>query len=120
MSEPIDHDSGSRDRATVALVNSKIDTVLAKVEGNAQTTEAHFETIKTRLDGLADIPAQIAAVDRRVTSRLDTHDHKITALEGVVSEFQRGRVYRTTTLPPILIGVASLAVAIIAVVIASH
>ena len=97
----------SKDRATVALVNSKIDTVLAKVEGNAQTTDAHFETIKTRLDAVSGFGG-----------RMDTLEQKHVALEAVVSAMERGRVYRTSTLPLILIGLGSLAVAIVAFVIA--
>ena len=108
MSDQSGGNGGNGDRATVALVNSKIDTVLAKVEGQRDTTRAQFETIKSRLDGLSSM-----------MGRLDTLEQKQTALEAQVSQLQRGHTYRTTYLPQLLIGVATLAVAIIAVVIAS-
>jgi hypothetical protein len=100
-------DTGSRDRATVALVNAKLDEVKAIVQGNAAVTDAHFETVRQRLDGLAGL-----------SGRMDTLEQKYTALQAIVSEIERGRVYRTNTLPLILIGVGSLVVAIIALVIA--
>lgn len=106
MSEPENGDTGSRDRATVALVNSKIDTVLATVEGNAAVTAAHFETIRTRLDSVSGLGG-----------RMDTIEQKHTALEAVVSAMERGRVYRTSTLPLILLGAGSLAASILALVL---
>lgn len=109
-----DANDGNGNRATIALVNSKIDTVLARVDGNAQVTEAHFETIKTRLDGLGDLPSRIDAVETRLNGRIDTETQKVTALQSIVSEIQRGRVWRSTVLPQILIGLGTIALGIIA------
>lgn len=47
-------DSGSKDRATVALVNAKLDEVKAIIEGHAKVTEAHLESIKTNAEGLGN------------------------------------------------------------------
>lgn len=113
MSDPTE-ENGSGNRATIALVNSKIDTVVAKLEGNAQVTEAHFETIKTRLDTLGDLPTRIDGVETRLNSRIDTEAHKTTALQALMSEMQGRREYRSKTLPPILTGVAALIVAVLA------
>lgn len=106
MSEEPNGDLG-RDRATVALVNAKIDTVLAKVQGNAETTAAHLETISTRLDSVSGLGG-----------RMDTVEQKVSALTNSVSHIEKARAYRSTTLPPILIGLASLLVAIAALYIA--
>lgn len=106
MSDGNGNDTGSKDRATVALVNAKLDEVKAIVEGNAKVTEAHFETVRTRLDAVGGL-----------AGRMDTLEQKHTALEASVAHLERSRVYRTTTLPPILIGIAALAVAIITLVV---
>lgn len=107
MNDEHNGDTGSRDRATVALVNAKLDEVKAIVEGNARVTQAHFETVATRLDAVSGLGG-----------RMDTLEQKHTALEAVVAQMERRAVYRSTTLPPILIGLASLAVAVFAIVIA--
>lgn len=102
-------DQSNGDRATVALVNSKIDTVLARFEGQRETTNAQFETIKARLDALGGLHG-----------RLDTLEQKNTALEAQVSMLQRGHQYRTTYLPQILLGIAAIAVSVVALLVAGH
>lgn len=120
MSDETNGDSGSRDRATVALVGAKVDEVKAIVAGQAATTNAHFETVKTRLDSFASLLAErvaaeqrmadkIEGVETRAMGRIDTVEQKVTAQAAIIAAMQRAREWRSSSLPTILIGVAALA-----------
>lgn len=59
-------DSGSKDRATVALVDSKVDTVLAVVKGHAQTTAAKLDALTEKVDAQAGVPDRVTRLEEKV------------------------------------------------------
>jgi len=53
-------DTGSKDRATVALVGAKVDEVKAIIEGHVRWTQQAVETLQQRQDVLEETPATVA------------------------------------------------------------
>lgn len=107
-------DTGSKDRATVALVYRTVDDL-------AKTLDAEFRAVNTRLDAIQALPAQVAAqhemltmVQARVTDaekRLDRQDLRTQSRE------EAERQYRRVNRPTIILSLAALMVALSAVVI---
>lgn len=106
---PENSSSGSNDRATVALVNAKLDTVLAKVEGHAKLTEQGFEDTQRQLDSLSGLPQVVTGVIKHA----EQQDKRLDALE---KRLEKGHEWRIGTLPLTLIAALSLAIAIITLV----
>lgn len=105
--------TGSKDRATVSLVNSKIDTVLAKIEGNAETTNAKLDGLRFRIDSYSALPAQVSGLQEQVRR----HEDEIKAMKD--ADVKRHE-YRIGPLTANLIGFVSVCVAVIALVVATH
>lgn len=59
-------DSGSKDRATVALVNAKLDEVKAIVAGHADTTAAKLDAIGEKVDALGPLADRMARLEEKV------------------------------------------------------
>lgn len=85
-------------RATVAMVLRAVDDMKA-------LTQAHFENVHTRLDGLAGLPDELHAIKER---QLLT-EARLTVIEGSAAMQQtvaeRKRAYRSGTLPLIVVAV---------------
>lgn len=132
MSDDISNgDSGSKDRATVALVGAKVDEVKAIVAGLATTTAANFETVHTRLDSVAAalveraeaerrLSDKIEAIETRTTAKIETQEQKHTALSAIVSSMQQTlngmqqrTAYRFNILPGHVFGALAIVAALI-------
>lgn len=59
-------DTGSKDRATVALVLAEVKTVTTLVEGHKDLTKLGFENVQRQLDAVAGLPAVVAAHEQRL------------------------------------------------------
>lgn len=94
---------GNGTRATVALVDSKVATVDAKLDGLSDLIRAEF----ARLEGL---PVAVNSL----TERMLHAEARITHIEKENDERQG---WRKVTLPQILIGVVSLTIAIANIVV---
>ena len=99
-----DPENGSR--ATVALVNSKVETVDAKIDGLHAVVAAEFENLR-------GMPVAVASLTERV---LHT-EARITQIEKDNDERQG---WRKGILPQILIGVVMATIAIANIVVLLH
>jgi len=93
-------DSGSKDRATVALAVEKIDGLKA-------LTAAGFSEVHRRLDAVEGVPVQVAAIqehDKAQDARLDT--------------LEQAAVRRQVHGPTLALGVFALVVSIAAAIAA--
>lgn len=61
-----DDSSGSKDRATVALVLSKVETVAEKVDGHKELTKLGFENVQRQLDDVRGLPTKVAELEQTV------------------------------------------------------
>ena len=106
-------DTGSKDRATVALVNAKLDEVKAIIEGHASTTRVQLESVVKSADGLA---ARVSAIEseQRAQSlafmalRDDYARHKKESDERIDEAEERGRFWRRAWPPLFIAAVASV------------
>jgi hypothetical protein len=79
LAEPDAHDSGSKDRATVALVAAQLGEVKAIVSGHAELTAERLEAIKERIAPLTGLPERMTAVEGEVADlkrRANNRDEK--------------------------------------------
>ena len=90
-------------RATVALVNSKVETVDAKITGLHQLIEAEFEKLRPLPDAVHSLSERMGWVEKRITDLEKDNDSR----QG----------WRKVTLPQILIGVVGLAIAVANIVV---
>jgi len=86
MSEPTTNSDGPR--ATVALVDAKVDTVLAEVRSG-------FKDVQRQLDAVAKVPERVARLEERVR------------------DLERDSNWRRVNLPALLISAAALVVAVV-------
>lgn len=104
-------DTGSKDRATVALVNQKVDTVLAIVTGLDKTTNA-------KLDGMRESLAVLSGLPERVT-RLEEQVKTVVTEQGdMQSDRQRDGEWMRSQFPALLIALLALLAAIVVPLIA--
>lgn len=105
MSEQ-EFESGSKDRATVALVYREVSN-LSKI------TEAHFEAIKIQLRSLDGVPARVELLDRE----LAVLRRRVGAIEQRETQEQEAdekrRSYRVGTLPLVLTGIGMFVLGLI-------
>lgn len=105
MSEP-DHDSGSKDRATVALVYRTVDDL-------SKLVDAHFETVNAKLDAQKDIPRRVESLERTALDherRLLVGERDREALADTAEQAVRDRsMWRKVHFPTLLISLAALA-----------
>lgn len=97
-------------RATVALVDAKMDTVLAEVRGG-------FKDLQRQLDGLEPLRATVAALHERQTlSEVRIRDiEQSDAMQATMDE--RRKAYRRGPLPTILISLFMAALGVLNVVV---
>ena len=93
-------------RATVALVNSKVETVDAKVDGLRDLVVSEFAQLK-------GLPVAVAALTERVLHA----ETRITYMERQ-DDVRQG--WRKVTLPQILIGLVMAAISILNIVVLSN
>lgn len=77
----IDDSSGSKDRATVALVLSKVETVAEKVDGHKELTKLGFENVQRQLDDVRGLPTKVAELEQTVegvVARVDQMEKRWT------------------------------------------
>jgi hypothetical protein len=113
MNDDGNGDSGSRDRATVALVSAQIGEVKALVEGHKALTTVGFVNVQRQLDSLVTIPERVSALEIVTTAQRD----RINDIEKA-REHERG--YRVGTLPMIVIGVCGLLFALLNIYLVIH
>jgi hypothetical protein len=100
-----DQDTGSKDRATVALVSEKVD-------GLKELTRAGFTDIQRQLDRVAELPTIVTGH----TEKLKEYGRRLDDLEETDD---KKRDYRSTVVPSLIIGAGGLLVAIITLVVTS-
>lgn len=105
MSE-VNGDSGSKDRATVALVNAKLDEVKAIIEGHAGKTEVQLAAIVKGADGLASRLSAIEGEQRAMAIsfmalRDDYKRHKEASDERIEAQEASWRVHWPSFLPAV-------------------
>lgn len=108
-----DHsDNGNGERATVALVNAKVATVDAKVDGLSDLIRAEFKDVQRQLAPIEALSSQVAGVHERqllTEARLLVVEKDLEQAKARAAERQR---YRLADLPNILIGLGLFAVAL--------
>lgn len=99
-------ETGSKDRATVALVDAKVATALAKMDGLAELVKLEFSTIRE------DVKALGAIVGDVIKHGVDIADHerRLTKLE-TDSDTRPARVVAAMAL---LVAVAAIVVPLLA------
>lgn len=101
----VDDSTGSRDRATVALVYAELKTVTTLVEGHKDLTKLGFENMQRQLDAVATLPAVVAGHQQRLESLEEWRD----------GEERRGNTVRDSrrvNLPLVLIAIVAACVSI--------
>lgn len=92
------HDeNGNGNRATVALVDSKVDTIRVLVEGG-------FKDVQRQLDGLNTLPGQVGALHERQVLL----EARVTVIEDAD---KTRRAFRWGPLPTILFGLCGVILA---------
>lgn len=106
-----DHDgTGSKDRATVALVNAKLDEIKAIIKGNAETQTAEMKALSLRIDSVAKLPEQVNA-QHEMISLLQA---RVTVLENSDGQDAARRAAR----PMFYISLVAAAAAVGSVIVA--
>lgn len=110
LSTAIDH-AENGERATVALVNAKVATVDAKVDGLTDLIRAEFKDVQRQLAPIDALSSQVAGVHER---QLLT-EARLLVIEKDLEQTKSAAVarhrYRITDLPNILIGLGLFALA---------
>lgn len=101
-----DDETGSKDRATVALVDAKVATVDAKVDGVKELLQRVAEDVK----GLANLAAHLIKVEGRV----DDHDRRLKDLEKAQTD---DRTYRRVHRPTLILAGAAVLVSVLGIVL---
>jgi hypothetical protein len=120
MSDDERFDTGSKDRATVAIVAAEVREVKAIVSGHAELTTERFKNLNQRFDmfvGLPDLVTRLLERSKAHDARLDAHDKRFKALDDAA---ERRREWRIGPLVQILIGLAGLLVAVAMVYVVVH
>lgn len=108
------------ERATVALVNAKVATVQASVDGLSDLIRSEFKDVQRQLAPIESLSAQIAGLHERqiiYESRMLAVEKEQEAARQLVHERHR---YRLTNLPSILTGLGLLVLAVVQFFFASH
>lgn len=113
MAENSGEDSGSKDRATVALVYAELKNVTTLVEGHKSLTELGFASVQRQLDAVSGLPAAFVGVVQRLTS-----------LEAWVEEEDKRRKTvsdsRRVNMPMVAIATLAAIVSIVALITQLH
>lgn len=112
MSAHVDENENGNGRATVALVNAKVATVDAKVDGLVDLIRAEFKDVQRQLAPIDALSSQVAGVHERqllTEARLLVIEKDLEQAKAKTAERHR---YRLADLPNILIGLGLFAVAL--------
>jgi len=106
-------DNGSKDRATVALVDAKVAIVDAKMDGLTLLVTTEFRTIREDVRALAGVAGQVVKLEATSAD----HERRIATLE---EDKEAAREYRRGQLPSILVAGGSAIIAIVAILTQLH
>lgn len=110
---PLDDSTGSRDRATVALVYAELKNVTTLVQGHRDLTVLGFENVQRQLDSVSFLPAEFAKLKQDVRVLRERVDEMENSMRGRLE-------YRRVNLPVIVIGAVAALVSILELVIQFH
>lgn len=109
----IDEAENGNGRATVALVNAKVETVDVKIDGVRTLIESEFKDIRLQLAGLGALDAKVDGMNDRLLlleGRVATIERRNDSIDAVQKD---QRSYWRDTFPTHLISAASFALAVV-------
>ncbi len=95
-------DPGNGTRATLALVDAKVDAARAEMGGLHELIRSEFKATQRQLDDLKNLPVAVSSLTERVL-------HAEARITQVEKENDARQGWRKVTLPQILVGLAGLA-----------